>query len=760
MHPQRPPYSAWLLLFLPLLAAIVLLFHPVLRHPDTSFLSKGDDALKNYYTPWYHARHDSTWHWFGGMNYPHGDHIVFADAQPLLSNGIRVLDRAAPGVADHTVGIMNLLMLAQILLAGYCLWRILLRFRIEAHFAAGAAAAIALLSPQLLRMSGHFALSYACLLPMLWLLLLRAQERPGLLREGLVGLGLFLSAWLHPYYLMIGAILLAVLQVLPWVARLDRRPFLQQLRAFTLSVLLPGLLFFVLLKLSDPVADRPANPTGMDEYTASWRSVFIPIANPHLATWTTPLLQAGDESWEGVAYVGVAGSIAFLLLIPAGMRRLFRHRHRGWRQALRRSLPSRNLGVSLLVVAALLLLVFAMGFPFAIKPERMTALFPPIKQFRSLGRFAWLFYELWMVYLAYALYRLHRHWRGRRRWLAYGLPLLAFSTVFVEGMAHLDGIRLRSAKTPPAMSVGQSLPWLDSVQTARYSAIVSLPWFHAGGENLYTLGKTHADKAFAASLRTGLPLLNVMMSRTSIGQTWDQFQLATEPAQPLALRAHLRDPRPLLAIRHGFRDELDGAYLRYGQPQRADAAGPVLYPLDLHAAEEALLRPSSLSAADSAAGPARFRASFDQDGDAPGMYGTRGKTLQRKDNNLLFDGSFPDAPPATRYTVSVWAQIRADRLALTNFGLEVHDAQGRNLLWSYPTLNNFVTRIEGDWALCERQVTLADPSHRLSVNITRWSRLPPTLVIDELSIRRSGETELHTTPGTALLRNNRLVQMP
>ena len=118
MHLPRPAYTAWLLLFLPLLAAIGLLFHPVLRHPDTTFLSNGDDALKNYYTPWYHARHDSTWHWFGGMNYPYGDHIVFADAQPLLSNGIRAIDQVAPGVADHTVGIMNLLMLAQILLAG------------------------------------------------------------------------------------------------------------------------------------------------------------------------------------------------------------------------------------------------------------------------------------------------------------------------------------------------------------------------------------------------------------------------------------------------------------------------------------------------------------------------------------------------------------------------------------------------------------------------------------------------------------------
>lgn len=760
MLPQRPAYTAWLLLLLPLLAAIGWRFYPVLQHPDQTFLGQGEDALKNYYTPWYHAKHDTSWHWFGGMNYPYGDHIVFADAQPLLSNTVRAIGKVAPGVPDHSVGILNLLMLGQILLAAYCLWRILLRWRVETHFAAGGAAAIALLSPQLLRMTGHFALSYAFILPLLWLLFLRAQERPGLLREGLVGLCLFLAAWLHPYYLMIGAIFLGAMQALPWLFRVDRRPWLVQLRVLGLQVLLPGLLFFALMRLTDPVGDRPANPNGMDEYIASWRTVFLPIANPIFNAWTAPMLSPSDKSWEGIAYVGLGGGLAFLLLFPASVLRFFRHRRRGWRKALHRSLPSRNLGISLAVVVALLLLVFAMGFPFAIKPDRLTDLFPPIKQFRSLGRFAWLFYELWMVYLCYALYRLHRRWRLRRPWLAYALPLLVLASLFAEGLGQLASVRLRTHEAPPQMAAGQELPWLKGIQAADYSAIVALPWFHAGGENLYTTGNSHFDEAFALSLRTGLPLLDVMMSRTSVAQTWDQFQLATEPAQPLGLLPHLRDPRPLLAIRHGFRDTFDGAYFRYGLPAQTDAQGGYLYPLDLHAAERALLRPDTLVPADSAAAPALFQLSFDQDGDAEGMFGTKGKSLLRSENNVLFDGNFPDAAPATTYTVSIWAKIRGDRLALTNFGLEVHDAQGQNRYWSYSTLNNFVRRIEGDWALCERQVTLADASDRLSVNITRWSRSPREIVVDALHIRRSDQTALYTLPDGRLLRNNRLVQKP
>jgi hypothetical protein len=765
MHRPRPPYTAWILLLLPLVAAIVLHFHPVLRHPDTTFLSQGDDALKNYYTPWYHSRHDSSWLWFEGMNYPYGDHLVFADAQPLVSNTIRAAAYVAPSLPDHTVGILNLLMLAQILVAGYCMWRILLRWGLEAHWAAGSAAAITLLAPQLLRMTGHFALSYSFFLPLLWLLLLRAQERPGYLREGLVGLCLFLAAWVHPYYLMIGAVFLGTMQGLAWLGRLDRRPVLAQAKTFALQVLLPGLLFFAILRLTDPVTDRPASPNGMDEYIATWRSVFLPLANPTFDEWTRPFTNHRDRSWEGIAYIGLGGTLGLLLLLPGTAGRFWRHRGQGMRTALRRSLPSRHLGISLAVIAALLLLAFAMGFPFAIKPERLTALFPPIKQFRSLGRFAWLFYELWMAYLCYALYRLHRLWRRPRPVLAYLLPIAVLASIYAEGLGQLQSVRLRATETPPAMAAGQSLPWLDQLDPAQYSALVGLPWFHAGGENLYTLGPSHADLPFAASLRTGLPLLNVMMSRTSVGQTWDQFQLATEPAQPLGLLTHLRDRRPLLAIRQAFRDTFDGAYLRYlgtnPAPTTPTRPGqPHVYALDLFAAQQALLHPDSLRPADSSLAPARFRASFEQDGDAAGIYGSRGKRLLRSANNVLFEGSFPDAPPASTYTISLWARIRADLLPLTGFGVEVHDAQGNNTLWSYATLNNFVVRIAGDWALCERQVTLAAPTDRLSVNITRWSRVPPSIDIDELSIRRADTPDLHHLPDGRPLRNNRLVAAP
>ena len=112
-----------LLLLLGILLVMVGFFYrqPLLE-PNQTFMGGGFDGLKNYYTPWYHAKYDSTYTHFQGMNYPYGDHVVFADAQPLLSNAIKLF-----GLGDWTVAIVNYALILSIFLTGRLLFRILQR---------------------------------------------------------------------------------------------------------------------------------------------------------------------------------------------------------------------------------------------------------------------------------------------------------------------------------------------------------------------------------------------------------------------------------------------------------------------------------------------------------------------------------------------------------------------------------------------------------------------------------------------------------
>ena len=759
------PRYAFLLAILPVVLALFILFPKVILQPNTHLLGHHADALKNYYTPWYHAKYDSTWHWFQGMNYPYGDHVVFADAQPLLSNGIRAAGKVIPSIPDHTVGIMNYVMFLQIIFAALLLWRILLRFHVETRFAALSAAAIAILSPQLIRMGGHFALSYAFVLPLLWWLTLRAQEKPTWGREALVGLALFLVSWLHPYFLMVGAIFLTALWGVRLLMRWREHSLWRRIRTIFLSLILPGILFFLLMRLSDPVTDRPANPYGFQDYVASWRTVFLPLAIPKISDFTTDFQTISDQSWEGLAYVGAMGTTVFLFSFLGGIRKLWRHRKKKLFPLLWRLMPSRNLGINVTVIVALLLLLFAMGFPFGIKPDRMTELFPLIKQFRSLGRFAWVFYYLWMVYVFYALYRLHRVWRHRYPLPAWGIVGIAFITLFAEGFGQLSHVKLRMPDEAPLMTPGQRAPWLEGINPHDYSSAISLPWFHAGGENIATPQFNTCGDAFATSIQTGLPLLNVMMSRTSQEQTWEKFQMATEPAQDLEILKHLPDRRPALAIRSALIDTFDGDYLRFGIPPQMAPSKRWIYPLDLFAAQAAFSNkrdsvppppPNILSPTFALSAPGfGHEVNWDQDGDAPGMFGTKGKRILLRENNFIFKNLFPDAKLGSKYTFSVWAQIRGDLKPRTLFGVMVKNQCDGDVIWSFPTMGTFIRRMEGDWALCEREVQVNDPLHVVTVNITRWSRLPVDIIIDEFHIRPSGTDAYRLQDSIPIRKNNR-----
>lgn len=77
-------------------------YHEVILHPNDYVFSDGGDGIKNYYTYLYHAKYDSLFFEFSGMNYPFKENVVFTDAHPLLSYLIGKL-----GLANYGIGIVN-----------------------------------------------------------------------------------------------------------------------------------------------------------------------------------------------------------------------------------------------------------------------------------------------------------------------------------------------------------------------------------------------------------------------------------------------------------------------------------------------------------------------------------------------------------------------------------------------------------------------------------------------------------------------------
>jgi hypothetical protein len=768
-------------LLLLLLSGVLLFYHQVIFAPNTTFMGGSQDAQKNYYTPWYHAKFDSSFTWFQGMNYPYGEHLVFADGQPLLSNTVKVL-----GLADQTVGTINLALILSLFPAAWLLFRILLRWKMNDWYAVIAAVAITMLSPQLLKFNGHFALGYTFAVPLIWHLALRWWERPSVQRSLHLTAAVFLLGWLHPYYVMISAIFLTAFWLFYTLLEWKRLPLLQKGLHFGLQVILPVLLFFLALKLTDPVTDRPSNPYGFDEYYATWRTVFFPYAIVWLEKIVRGFQTEGEQNWEGIAYVGLIGGLSFVGFWISGIVRFFKGLFRGGLrlQGLRGKMRQghfiggveddrlRNM-ITVSVLAGLVVGIFSCGFPFAIKPELMTDIFPPIKQFRSLGRFSWAFYYVWMTFSFFLLWQVYQ-WLVRKQLRVVGISLLVVMagwTIF-EGIGLNEGVRRRTSfvkreflkSDAPGMVPGYAAsPWIAKILPEKYSAFVVLPYFHIGSEN-FRSNEPAAHAAFETSLRTGLPMTDVMMSRTSFSQTWAQMQVATEPAVPLEILRHFKDPRPLLALRFAHASEFDGPYLqRYGEPIYAEG-GIEFYEIDLAARQKELLAiapviPDSLIEVEPSlwltkADTNLFFTDFETTGEGQGYRSSKGKTVKLNENNIIFEQHF-NCKPMDTFIVSIWVKLRSDVLPHAAMGWEQIDSTFEGKGWDYLSFNAYIKRFEGEWALCEREVVVKDPAYNLKVNVTRWRRKPPLLTVDNLLIRPKGIDVYRIENGKLVWRNNR-----
>ncbi|HCS21108.1 MAG TPA: hypothetical protein DIW47_11215 [Bacteroidetes bacterium] len=171
----RAPFIAFVLTTM----LMGLFYADELSQPNEYYLSDAGDGLKNYYTLAYHQHYDSSFSHFGGMAYPYGEHIVFSDGQPALAFLLWLI----PGLDFYTVGMLNLLMLLGVGLCAWILCKLFIRMGMTRGSSLFAAAAIALMSPQILRFSAHYALAYCFIVPWILYTAIIFVEKPSVKRS-------------------------------------------------------------------------------------------------------------------------------------------------------------------------------------------------------------------------------------------------------------------------------------------------------------------------------------------------------------------------------------------------------------------------------------------------------------------------------------------------------------------------------------------------------------------------------------------------
>ncbi|MEX1002347.1 MAG: hypothetical protein WDZ35_09565 [Crocinitomicaceae bacterium] len=485
-----------------LISALVLFyyFHEVLLHPNDYLFAPGGDGIKNYYSYLFHAKHDASFWHFGGMNYPYYEHIVYTDAHPLLSWLIGQL-----GLASVGIGILNVLMLLSYPICSVFLFLIFRHYKVTHLWAIAAAVAITYMAPQLGRLTGHFALSYVFAIPMMWWILIQCRQGRPALWSVISFLYIMAFFFTHPYLGVILALFCAVYWLV--VYAYNRGEWKNAVGFTTIQLITPFLLFRILVFTTDTHVDRIDTPGGFYNLFGAWSSVIAAPYGPlnEFVNW----IGVRMKSWETWSYVGAATLLFFLISLVYSFVK-------------RKTLPLRLLfrhELFQFFIAAYLLLIFSFCFPFKFEWFRwIPDYIGPLKQFRVLGRFSWIFFYVVTTASIVAFYHIYRR-EGKR---------FGFSLVFFVGIAFYF-VESNKVLTDVANVISQHKNTFQKEQlenplketiahidTAKYDAFILLPFTHMSSENMMLLGEEKANfDAFMISYHTGLPMLNAVSSRQS-----------------------------------------------------------------------------------------------------------------------------------------------------------------------------------------------------------------------------------------------------
>jgi len=512
------------------ISALILffLFKPAFQTPDSMLFSKHADGLKNYFNFSYYLKYDDGIR-HDGINYPYGDHLQYINSHPLYVQMIKFVDSKIYPVSNYGVFILNLTMVLSLILAIPFLFLILRKFALPRWYAALMAVILMFLSPQLFRIQGHFEMVYAFFIPMYWYFLIRWHEGKKqwlwsllLVAGGLVG-G-FTSAYFASFYAIL---LLGVLFVELWIYRKNLRSYWKNGLSLFILAILPLLVVKGVVSATDWVSDRPDNPYGFDLYHANIYSVFL----PPISTFKVLLVNVINMKfeWEGRAFVGLPATLLAVSMFISVLFNLFSQKKGGFRNYR----PSKNMVVYF--YASILILLFSMCIPFKYGFGFLLEIIPPIKQFRALGRFAFIFYYVFAIYTAWFVYRLFRFLKHKK------LPLLAFLILFFTLFyGAMDAALNTRQSTNRIFNTNNRLETSSEKYLVRFSeagvnpeefqAILFLPFSSTCGDKLlFKNGMEAFGYAMQCAHHTGLPLVQSFSPRLSYTHALSSIQMLAHP---------------------------------------------------------------------------------------------------------------------------------------------------------------------------------------------------------------------------------------
>jgi hypothetical protein len=532
-------------------------YDAVLFCPNAHLLNDKGDSIKNYYCYAWHIQNDASFINYTGTNYPFGENHLYTDGTPLLADLLKYL----PFLKRYAIGIFNLSMLLSLTACSVLLYSIFRLAKVRELFSVPAAIGIMVLCPQALRYEGHFALSYGFCIPLIIYLLLLYEQRTekGFRLSILVGFTLLCILFIHPY---LGMICNAFV-VFYWLGKLiaERKTLTSLTFPFLVQALFPFICYYVILKLTDHHTGRVAKPYGFHYFVASIETVFISTHKPfrHLLSQLYPIK---EQNGEGIAYVGIT-TLMCLLCLP-----YFVYKKRTEISGLFKS--SRMVkSYACMSIAAFVLLLFAMGYPFKWHMDWLLDYMPAVEQFRSPGRFAWVFYFIATIGTVVLI---DRYFIPKvNTTLRASVISLLFLLFTVEGIPyHMDMHKRYFPKNQFKYDNldAERKEIVELIKKQQPQAIIPLPFFHYGTDFYNIVGSVDISNAsLIMSYHSGIPVMASLTPRNSITEAEQLIQVISNDVIEKEIKLKVKADKPFIIVcRKEWLSEEEQALLAKAEP--------------------------------------------------------------------------------------------------------------------------------------------------------------------------------------------------
>lgn len=758
--------NLWLLLTVVVaLCVVVYALSYIALEPWHILPDIGGDGAKNNFTYLYHSTQGKGY-WFEGMNYPYGEHIVFTDAMPLLSVFFAAIGNVS---APTALTVLWVLVSLSVVLSIVFISKILLECKVPRLSAIVFACLIGIFSPQLQRIVGHYALSYACFVPMVFYWTLRYHRTSAVK----YALWLFLTtsffAFLHPYYAAMLLVWVGVYVVGHLVCY--RMPLRKRARHTVPLIAAVGgvlLLIAIVMRLTDPIRDRPVTPFNPMEANTHIKQIIASAYSPlSQLIARTGLIGKLREGGEGYTYPGLV-----VLAVVLGC----------WVWAWIRKVKQQEIAsviypygfeqIWLFMAGGILL--FSMGVPFIWNMMWLMEYLSFFKQFRALGRFSWFFYHIISIY---GVVLLHMLWQ---RLVEQGKQVQGYVVLVVCTLVWAIEV---SGYTKYTRKVAQNATYNYDMMTSKheqnwtqflkehqlkgsdFQAVLILGFFHVGSEKLWVgSGAWSNTMGTRAAMQLQLPIIDVMMSRSSWGQTKSQVRTVAGPFADKPMLRAIPDRKPFLLL-HFDEDILDAdqQYLL----QASDYVGHysqcyvyVCYPDRIAAADKkmsdsvAAILPLMTSKDTCVGGGFWYYQHYDAGNSKDKLYGTGAVKNIAGNDSLIASIPVVGMVDSQLSEFSVWVLLRDKDPRSPHFTISMEDANGKQLKEVVITTKESVDNYNM-WFRASEYFVVPAACKQIKCKLLNLPN-PSYLAIDELLLRPATSLLLAKEPDGRVMANNHI----